>query len=375
MCGEAMNLKTQSASRGTDRLVAIGWHRLFLVGALSVIGGAACSSSDTPRSSSEPMLTTRGGGPAVVVTAPLEPAPLPRTVETTREPWKFAAYPGYVITTPNYRIYTTIASERILRRLPLFLECAMTRYTTVLADLPTPEQPLQTYIFRDRRQWSAKTRQMLPEQAGAFENLGRGGFSTRGTSVLYYIDWAGRDKDTFAIAAHEGWHQYTQQTFRHPLPVWLEEGIATYMEGYRFRLSYEVPEFSPSRNWERARALGEAIRRDALIPLPELLNKTPQAFLSEGKSRLLTYYAQVWALTRFLAERDEYRDALAQVLTDAARGSLVQKVARAPAVIARGVGNRAITSRAGPWLILAYFTDDIDQFERDYLVFAERAAR
>jgi len=370
-----MNLTMRSVFRDSSHTVATGRRHLFVLAALSALVGAGCSSSDTPRSANEPMLTTRGGVTDTIVSAPREPAPLPRSVETSREPWKFAAYPGQVITTPNYRIYTTIASERILRRLPLFLECAMTRYTTVLADLPTPEQPLQTYIFRDRRQWSAKTRQMLPEQAGTFENLGRGGFSTRGTSVLYYIDWAGRDKDTFAIAAHEGWHQYTQQTFRHPLPVWLEEGIATYMEGYRFRLSYEVPEFNPAGNWERGRALGEAIRREALIPLPELLNKTPQAFLSEGKSRLLTYYAQVWALTRFLAEREGYRDALAQVLTDAARGSLIQKIARSPSVIARGGRDRAVTSRAGPSLILAYFTDDLDEFERDYLAFAERVKK
>ena len=39
---------------------------------------------------------------------------------------------------------------------------------------------METYIFGDRRQWRAKTREMLPDHADAFNNLGRGGFSTHG---------------------------------------------------------------------------------------------------------------------------------------------------------------------------------------------------
>ena len=52
-----------------------------------------------------------------------------------------------------------------------------------------------------------KTREILPQQASSFRNLGRGGFTTRGIAVLFYIDyWRSREHhDTLAIAAHEGW--------------------------------------------------------------------------------------------------------------------------------------------------------------------------
>jgi hypothetical protein len=310
------------------------------------------------------------------ISAPVRPeaAPRPGSFATTRESWQFAAFPGTVIVTPHYRIHTTIANERILERMPLFLECAMHEYTTSLAHLPGPSRRLDTYVFRDRRQWSAKTRLLLPEQAGAFQNLGRGGYATRGTSVLYYIDWAGRDRDTFAIAAHEGWHQYTQSTFRNPLPIWLEEGIATYMEGYRFRRNDQVPEFEPARNWERRRELADAVRGRRLIPLAELLRETPQTFLAEGKNRLLTYYAQVWALTRFLAEDETHRGALADVLYDAASGRLVTELMRSPAVLANGGRTKAFNSRIGPWVILGYFNDDLTAFEQAYLDYVHRIA-
>ncbi|MCP3904694.1 MAG: DUF1570 domain-containing protein [Planctomycetes bacterium] len=323
------------------------------------------------------------GTDADAVSAGALPAELPPAMDihtgevpVTRESWNFSSYPGTRLSTPNYAIHTTIKYERFLARLPVFVECSLDRYRTALADLPRPRRRLQTYIFRDRRQWSAKTRQLLPDQASTFENLGRGGYTTRGTSVLYYIDWSGRDRDTFAITAHEGWHQYTQTCFRNPLPIWLEEGIATYMEGYRFRRDMVVPDFQPWNNWERSRALGDAIRAKNLIPLRELLDESPQKFLSEGKERLLVYYAQAWALTRFLADGDDgrYRDELAEVLSDAAAGRMIPRLARAPAVLAYG-GKSRVTSRTGPWVILGYFTSDLVAFEQQYLAYARSIAR
>jgi hypothetical protein len=318
--------------------------------------------------------------PAVTRPAPVraDPASLPPAAfDVAETPWWFGADPGRRLDTRHYRIHTTISHERVLARLPIFMECALRNYTSVLGDLPEPSAPLESYIFRERGQWRSKTREILPEQASAFENLGRGGFTTRGTSVLYYLDWGGRDHDTLAIAAHEGWHQYTQVAFRNALPIWLEEGIATYMEGYSFPLSDRFPEFRPAQNNERQSALAVAIRRDRLIPLRELLDAPPQSFLEDGKRSLLTYYAQAWALTRFLAEGAEgrYRPALERALIDAAEGRLTARIARAPAVVAAGGRPAAIATRGGPWLILAYFESDMHRFEQEYLAFLRHLAR
>jgi hypothetical protein len=139
------------------------------------------------------------------------------------------------------------------------------------------------------------------------------------------------------------------------------------MEGYRQYSDGRV-QFQPSRNTERRRALQDAVRRDRLIPLADLLDNSPQVFLSQSKGRLLTYYAQVWALTRFLADGEDgkHRDQLRELLTDAAAGRMLQRMLAHP--LAGDVESRQaiLDGRTGPWAALAYFTDDISELEREY---------
>ena len=288
-------------------------------------------------------------------------------VSVVERPWRFAGHDGRIMITPHYRLYTTLTSQSILNRLPLFLERAMAQYTSALTRLPAPKARLDTYLFETRNQWEAKTRQMLPDQAATFLTLGRGGFTTRGTSVLYYI---GRT-DTLSIAAHEGWHQFSQRTFRNQLPLWLEEGIATYMEGYT-TFPDGLPRFRPWINLERYHTLRDAVRADRLIPLDELLASAPQTFLESSKSKLLVYYAQVWALTHFLVEAEDgrYKAALQQVLIDAARGRLTS---RSLAATGRRGGPSSV--RLGPSVLAAYFDRDLDQLQEKYLQFVAAIVR
>lgn len=292
----------------------------------------------------------------------------------TRSSWQFGEASGTLIVTPNYRLWTTVDSATFLERLPVFYERALEHYTTALADLPKPDRKLDTFLFLTRKQWLSKTQEMLPDQADMFSNLGRGGYTTRGTSVLYYIDRYGYPKDTFAIAAHEGWHQYTQQTFKHQLPIWLEEGIATYMEGYR-QDSEQLPEFNAAINNERRRTLREATWNDELIPLDQLLSGTPQSFLSQSKDRLLTYYAQVWVLTRFLDEGESgrYHESLSQILTDSAQGTFVGRMATSQHL--NGKSRRGTVSggsgRVGLAVVQEYFNADLGEFEKGYLAYID----
>ena len=307
------------------------------------------------------------------------------SVEYLSTPWMFDSssglHRGLKLTSPNYEIYTTKTTKSFIDRLPLFYEAALANYTSALATLPYPEERLITFLFSDRKQWMDKTRAVLPDQASAFRNLGRGGFTTRGTAVLYYIDYwrSRRHHDTLAIAAHEGWHQYTQSTFHNSLPVWLEEGVATYMEGFRNRRGMTI--FSPADNYERRGALREAYfkaknnpEKFHLIPLDTLVTKTPQEFLKIDKSILLTYYAQVWGLVRFLSEGEDgrYRPGLEQILMDAANGNIVKHM--------RKFGGKTAWFKSdssallGRRVIFAYFTDDFEQFERSYLAYVEEIA-
>jgi hypothetical protein len=299
----------------------------------------------------------------------------PDAIEVARHTWKYSNFEGQLLVTPNYNIYTTATRDDFVDHLPLFFEAALAHYTTYLGKLPRPKERMDTYLFQDRRQWAAKTRELLPHQSNVFETLGRGGFATQGTAVLYYIDWPSSrsHRDTYSIAAHECWHQYTQRTFRNPLPIWLEEGVATYMESFRVS-SDGQPQFMPWRNGERWRALRRAAQDDRLIPLSELLRRSPQSFLETGKNRLLVYYAQVWALTRFLVEGEDgkYREGLEEVLYDAATGKLAGRLTSSEFSSRHGRRISAATGRSGPWIILEYFNPDLDEFEEAYLDYIER---
>ncbi|MFA6043970.1 MAG: hypothetical protein WC718_03205, partial [Phycisphaerales bacterium] len=181
----------------------------------------ACA-SDTP-----PQIGQISPAPQAATASP--GAAAPAGVVST-EAWTLEGKTGQLITTPHYRIFTTIDKPYILDRLPLFMEAALANYTTSLEDLPAPRQPLETYLLATRPQWTRVTQRVMADQAEVYLRIQRGGFAAGGKAILYDIG----PRDTFAIAAHEGWHQYSQSTFRTPLPTSLEEGLATYMEGFRW---------------------------------------------------------------------------------------------------------------------------------------------
>lgn len=248
--------------------------------------------------------------------------------ETIVRDWTFLGIEGKQIRTRHWDIRTTMRSERFKQILPAFYEMALDQYQNAFGvELPPPNRSLETYLFADRRQWKNKTRMILPDKASSFEGLGRGGFTTNGIAVLYDIDGYGWHRDTLALGSHEGWHQYVQSTFKDQLPAWLDEGIATTMEGFSWRRGIT---FRPEYNRERWSRLCDCMREDRLIPLDKLLSAHPENFLDGKKQTLLDYYAQIWALTRYLqsGEDGKYRDRVGNILLLAASGDLYRQLLR-----------------------------------------------
>jgi Protein of unknown function (DUF1570) len=285
-------------------------------------------------------------------------------------PWEFAGVSGRIIATAHYRVHTTVDNKYLLEQLPTYVEHALTHYTSAIALLPIPDEPFETYLLGTRKQWEAKTRQLLNDQAKTYLSIGRGGLTTRGIAVLYDIDAWGAS-DTLAITAHEGWHQYTQLMFQHPLPRWLEEGIATFMEGHSgFRR--ETPRFLPWKNRERFDTLRTTARAGKLLPLRELLRRSPESSLETGNTDLLQYYAQLWAFTHFLneGENGKYHDKLVELLQDAAYGRLAGRLHASglAAGARRGIG---MLARSGPLVAQVYFNPDLAQLEAEYAAFVK----
>ncbi|MFW5653469.1 MAG: hypothetical protein ACOC0P_05435 [Planctomycetota bacterium] len=288
--------------------------------------------------------------------------------------WSFEGRVGERIITPNFDVYTTAERRWLRSNAARFQEAALAHYQHSITDLPSPRRRLETFIFGDRAQWESFASDMMNGRSNAFLRIGRGGFSTRGRAVVYDIGIA----DTLAIASHEGWHQYTQATFRDRLPVWMEEGIATWMEGHRLR-RHDPPTFHPWRNLERFDQLWDAWNTDRLWSLEELLETHPAQMLEDGNpARGLDYYAQVWALAHFLmeAEGGRYADPLAELLQDAAEGRMYDRVQDK-----FGRNNRDVlgfySSRqrpVGSEIFQTYFGDDLDRIGREYQAFIKTLA-
>ena len=291
-------------------------------------------------------------------------------------PWKDGGDNGVVVRTPHYVLRLSLREEPFRDRMPDFMETCFTAYASALGTIPAPVEPLEMYVFGERGLWEKWTRKKLGRDAEIYIGLGKGGYTTDSVSVLYDI---GRF-DTQTIAAHEGWHQFSQQALQHPLPTWLEEGIACYMEGTRLSRDGGPSTFRPWRNFERWSQLREALRSDDLIPLGELLDGTPQEFLKDGKDSLLTYYSQVWALVQFLrdGENGKYRENFSQLIQDASTGKLAGRLASSKAIVGKVGRHRAVELRTGNAVILEYFNSDfanfVDEFNNFVVAITTRGA-
>lgn len=299
------------------------------------------------------------------------PAPAPTAVVVSERVWTFESRPHRALETPHYLILTTEQAGVVIERLPLFLELALAHYTSVLAPLPPPSRQLETYLLSTRPQWARLTQQIMGQASEPYLLIQRGGFAARSRGVFWNIG----PQDTFAIAAHEGWHQYTQSTFRDPLPIWMEEGLATYMEGFRWGgPANDRPVFLPWANLERfdtLRAAAADRTGKSLRPLSEVVTALPQDLVRHAGDPALVWYAQVWALTHFLAEGQSgrYRPALTRLLRDAAEGRL-------GAALRAGMGERAgasaLARRLGPEVLHVYFNPDLEALEAEYRDFLAR---
>jgi hypothetical protein len=342
-------------------------------------GLAACTTpTDSPNTSPPSPAETTSNNPAsapaavasVTPTRTAEPAELraPGEIAVVVSPWTGEEFggglDGSIIATPNYRLHSTLRDDSLERILPRYMEAAFDHYRTAIVDLPLPPEPLKSYIFGSRSEWNRFTEFKLPpREARSMLQLRRGAYTADAEVVLHDL---GRT-DTLFLTAHEGWHQYTQSVFRESLPIWLEEGIATYMEGHRFDSEAGVAVFMPWRNLERYGELRARARRGGLIPLEELVDRSPQSFLEGGSNRLLTYYAQVWALTQFLVhgENGRYRAGLERLLEDAVDGRVSSRIAS----VAGRQGRRAMGPSLGRVVISVYFSPDFELFKEQYEAF------
>ncbi|MEQ9206502.1 MAG: DUF1570 domain-containing protein [Phycisphaerales bacterium] len=271
-------------------------------------------------------------------------APVQRFV-AQRVPWTYQGNDGWTYYTPSSTIRTTITDRQMLIRIPSFVELSQIHARTALTVLPETSEPVDTYFLGSRKQWETMTKKVLKDRAPVYLAIERGGFSVGTTGVYYDLG----PRDSFAIAAHEGWHQYAHSVMIDRLPVWLDEGIACYLEGFRWdEVEPDMPNFLPWANLERYDQLRKAHANGSLMSLHTLVSNRPQDLMStdQGGGRVLTYYAQHWALIHFFREFEggRYSTGLARTLQLAVRGELLSNLSETDAHTLR-------SRRSGPGVL------------------------
>ena len=234
------------------------------------------------------------------------------------EPWENEYAPGIKITTKHHERRTTMLEPLTLCRVPGYMESA---YRAYQQQLPTPietQNKFVIYLFGDRSQWEKFSKKFTGENSELYLKIQKGAYYLNGACVTYNI---GR-KRTFSVLGHEGWHQFNSRHFAFRLPSWLDEGLATLFETAEYKNGFFY--FQPEANISRLGSLKKVMMTGKTIPLGQLLGLNPGEVVANADTdAVMAFYAQSYALIRFLKEDDYGRHLLhfQNLLLDASKGN------------------------------------------------------
>jgi hypothetical protein len=299
-------------------------------------------------------------GGAAMLSGCQAPMPEPPQFALTIEKWAEAGPSGKRILTDHWDIRTTVRDEEFQRLLPTFMESSHRQYEQLLPALSAREQrPLVVYLFQTRAEWDRFSRKHFPRKAATFSRIQSGAYCEGDLAVCYYIK---RDR-TLSVMAHEGLHQYISRNYQGEIPAWLNEGLATFCEGYEYKDG--LPLFQPNRNEFRLNALRQALLSKQLIPFARLLGTHAGDVIVHANPQVYSYYSQAWALIVYLrtAEKGRYAASFDELLKDLGTGRLRL---RAGAYIAARGGADGEPMSFGEAVFRVYITEDVDAFATAY---------
>lgn len=290
-------------------------------------------------------------------------------VVVEREEWSFGPTPGTTLKTRHYQLHTTCTDRVFLELAPRVLESALIEYQKLIPlDAPLGDR-MKIYLFASRMEWERFTRQTTGPRAATYLKIRSGGYEEGGITVLHYS----RRGPTLSILAHEGLHQYLTMTGRRGVPAWLNEGLACYFEAFDLD-KHDWPVFDPHANTIRRQNLREALEKNRIIPLAELLTMDAGSAVRGGEVRTQSYYAQLWGLMLYLQESPRvnpdavnFRRLLAEIGTDQMR-----EAGRLARTASSATDDQLIS--ADEAVFRFYITHDLDGFESRYRAYLRQLA-
>jgi hypothetical protein len=276
------------------------------------------------------------------------------------KPWNFGQNQGVLITTENYRIYTTVRDPLYQRLLGKVLEGAHARAVAVNPS-GRVKSALDCYVFGSRAQWETYTNLRAGSNAPTYLQISAGGYCQEGVFAGYDI---GREQ-TLSVIAHEAWHQYSWYAFKDRLPSWIEEGLATQNEAIDW--DGVTPHFQPANNYRRWLALKQAVRDGRLWKINDLASTHAGQVIKMNQKSVDAYYAELWSLTLFLQNSPKYNKGLERMLADANAGTLAKSLDGA------GLSRREVdgfsehwNTVAGPVYLKKYISPDLATLQNEY---------
>ncbi|MFO0839991.1 MAG: hypothetical protein U1D55_15900 [Phycisphaerae bacterium] len=274
--------------------------------------------------------------------------------------WSYRGRPGAQLVTEHYELHTTLRDAELIDAVARMLEVAFAHYQSLVPQAHTPEARMKVYLFATRSDWADFTGRLTGPRAPTFLQIRNGGYVENGIAVMEFA----AHHTTFPLLAHEGFHQYLFHCVRGNAPAWLNEGLAVSCEGQRWG-RFDLLEFTPWENPLRHNALAEAIVRNEMTPLPQLLRIDAGDVIGGGTRRVGEYYAQLWGLMWFLRDSASgaYGEGFSRLLAKLGSEDLEQYAEAAH--IWSGKSDFSF----GESLFRSFVTTDFDEFERKWHAF------
>jgi hypothetical protein len=297
----------------------------------------------------------------------VKPLPAVRNVERWNNPYS----DGLTIETQHYKIHTTLLEPLMLKQIPAFAEAAWRQYQAQIPVQVGSQNGFILYLFKDRSQWEQFTKEFTGSQWPVYLKIKKGAYFLNGACVAYNI---GRSR-TFSVIGHEGWHQFGDRYLKYRLPSWLDEGIAQLFEQSDFENGQFA--FRPAKNYAKLGALKIVMQDKKMIPLRNLISLNPGEIVlwQEPDMGVMAFYAQAYALVRFLRE-DDYGKRLAnyhQMLLGSLNGSWPIDQTEAKIASDRNIPLTAQwNSYIAQKLFSIYIGQDTEQIEPEYQRFCSK---
>ncbi len=136
--------------------------------------------------------------------------------------------------------------------------------------------------------------------------------------ILCYYRISQSKEGTFSTLLHEGTH-YAVSLCVKQMPIWLNEGLATYFESSEFKENKLVTNLI---HQEELKRIKEMINSNNYLPMGDLINLADRKFNSSYGN-----YSQSWSLVYFLlnASEEKYKKGFYQYLEDCKKIKVIMR--------------------------------------------------